>query len=270
MDNEERAVAGNEILFGSGWGRVLPSGAIAVILALVVDGPMTRQDLDARLRRSPNSPDGLASFAWDPLEPFTDEQLAELDETWGSSDERQQSAAEVNVELEAERAARLEEQDRFRAAVGLPSDHTLGGALDLMVACGVLRSDGDVIDLVAVPPLPSEVLPLSPEQVAEEDALRWERLYEPLAQAILSLFDPLGEQIEELVTDLGRLARDLESDPEAVRAAIAKLVGEGDFAVEADVETLRENQTFTLRVDWEEFARRRISIRRVGDDEWPT
>lgn len=269
MTPEERAAAATEILFGSGWMTMLPEGAISILQALVIDGPMTRDAIDARLRESARTPDGLAAFAWDPLTPYTDESLAELDDHFDvPAGERTQTAAEVNAEEQAARATLLEQQDEFRASRGLPSDHTLGGALDLMLSCGVLDKRGEEIGLVAVPPLPSEMLPLTAEQRADEDAMRWERLHQDTAQGIIRLFRPDSDDPpDQMTTDLARLARDLDVDTESARAALATLVREGDFSTTVDVETLREHQTFVLAVDWAEFAARRIAIRHAEPDE---
>jgi hypothetical protein len=138
-----------------------------------------------------------------------------------------------------------------------------------MLACGVLAINDGEIDLVAVPPLPAEVLPLTEGQVAAEDEMRWRGLHEGPAQSVIALFDPDGDEpADEISTTLARLGIDLGIDPETARGAIALLISEGDFSSPAAIETATNDDTIVLRVDWEEFGRRRIRVHRgrAGDD----
>jgi hypothetical protein len=111
-------------------------------------------------------------------------------------------------------------------------------------------------------PLPDERLPLSPQEAAEEDALRWERIHYDNAQSIIRLF--VDDDLDVLSTTLADLARRLELPVESVREAILVLLGEGDFAASVDVERIAARQPLELRVDWDRFADTRIGIS-VGD-----
>ncbi len=144
-----------------------------------------------------------------------------------------------------------------------------------MIACGVVigRTEGEdvVYDLNPDVELPAEVLPLSDEDRAEEDSLRWQDVHEATAQSIIRLFDPDGEdRPERKRTSLTRLARELDSDFESVRAGVLNLLDVGDFTTTIDVEDAAPNQVFELVVDGERFAATRISLRSaVGGNDDP-
>lgn len=117
----------------------------------------------------------------------------------------------------------------------------MADVLQYMIACDVVieRTEGkDVVyDLNPDVELPAEVLPLSDEDRAKEDSLRWQDVHEATAQSIIWLFDPDGEdRLEGKRTSLTRLARELDSDFESVRAGVLNLLDEGDFTTSIDAD----------------------------------
>jgi hypothetical protein len=121
-----------------------------------------------------------------------------------------------------------------------------------------------VLQLNSAAPLPGEVLQLSEEQEEKEDALRWRRLYEGTAQAIIDLFDPDAAQPREVLrTSLQRLSRTLDIDVESAREGLASLLNVGDFTASIDIEPAAEHPMFELRVDWDRFYRSRFRVRRA-------
>jgi len=112
-------------------------------------------------------------------------------------------------------------------------------------------------------PLVEDVLPLTPEERAEEDQHRWRDLHYGTGQRIIALFEPLADNRKDaLTTSLERLGRRLGLAPDSVREGILVLLDEGDFSVNVDIARMPQHKVFTLRVDWERFARTRIGIRR--------
>jgi len=106
------------------------------------------------------------------------------------------------------------------------------------------------------------VFPLSAKERAEEDQHRWRRLHYGTEQEIIRLFEPDADNPKEsLTTSLQRLGRKLGLDPESVREGILILLEEGDFSINVDIACAPQHNVFTLRVDWEVFARTRIGIR---------
>lgn len=253
-----------EIMFGSGWTRFLPPGQIALLGPLTTEGPMTIASLHSYLLTHENSGLGLDAPAWDPLEPFTDEKLSELEEHFPTG--HLETAEEANAAQLQVRASQVAAQERYFEARGLAVDHTLRGTLDFMLSCGVLRMQDDRVHLVAVPPLPGEVLPLSADEIAEADQMRWDRLHESSAQEIIREFDPEGESLDEITTNLTELAARMDRDVETTRHAISQLLSNGDFTTNKDIETLSTQDTFVLSVDWEAFNNGRIGIQ-FGDPE---
>lgn len=177
------------------------------------------------------------------------------------------------VEIE-HRKRELARSDVYSRALGIAPVRTMAAVLQYMIACGVVieRTEGEnvVYDLNPDVKLPSEVLPLSDEDRAKEDSLRWQGVHEATAQSIIRLFDPDGaERPERKRTSLTRLARELDSDFESVRAGVPNLLDEGDFTTTIDVEDAAPHQVFELLVDWERFAATRINLRLAigGNDE---
>jgi hypothetical protein len=245
--------------------RHLPPAAIA-ILAPLMERPRTTQQVEADLSRT-QVHDGWRSPAWEPLQPWTDEELAaqRADPDFGDADD-DADAETVNAEEAADRAARVAELDRYSQRLGLAPVRTIGDLLELMVACRLLTRTGEgaeaVLDFNPAAPLPAEVLPLTAEERAKEDQLRWRSAYEPIAGSIIGLFEPDAEvRPDRLRTSLQRLARQLEVDAESARAGVLLLLEDGDFTANRDVERLAEHQVFELAVDWETFDRDRMHFR---------
>jgi len=275
MDEQEQAHRSmwlQHVYTRGGWMRTLPPGAIA-ILGPLIDGPKTFTEIDAELRLSKFTPRGWQSEAWEPLHVWTDEELAEqrADPILGDAGD-EADAATVNAEDAARRAGRLAELERFSQHLNVAPVRTLADLMEFMVACRILtRADhGDdiVLDFAADPPLPAEVLPLSDEQRAEEDQLRWRHAHEPTAGSIMRLFTPDSEdRPTQMRTSLVRLAHQLDTDVEAARAGVLLLLEDGDFTASRDVERILEHQVFELAVDWMQFDRSRLHIRFATPEE---
>jgi len=253
----------SDVLFGRAWNRVLPNSVIAILPPLLMDGPMTRDELDRTLREDPHSADGLNSSAWEPLHLWTDEELKDLDEQFADTPlavDEERTADQVIAEDAARREKALQQMERYFESFGLPIDHSIGGLVDLLVACRVLTLSDGHLSVNEASPLPGEVLPLDPDEAATQDELRWRRLHERTAQAVIALFDVDGQAIDVLHTSIAGLARTLELDPESIRTAVQQLIEEGDFKTTINVETAEEDVPFDLRVDWEQFSRTRVGI----------
>lgn len=97
------------------------------------------------------------------------------------------------VEIE-DRERELARSDVYSQALGIAPVRTMADVLQYMIACGVVieRTKGEdvVYDLNPDGELPAEVLPLSDEDRAKEDSLRWQDVHEATAQSIIRLFDP--------------------------------------------------------------------------------
>lgn len=256
-----------DFMFGKGWSRAVPANALAIYTEMIfAEVPLTRDELHVSIAASVHTPDGLRSSVWEPLNEWTDEEIAQLDHDFPQFESSEsQSAEDVTAKERAEREVAIADLDRYFESKGLKSDHTLGGLLELLVACEViLRGEDGRYRFNADAPLPGEALPLSPEEAATQDEMRWERIHEPVAQAIIKMFRPEGEDVDQLLTDLGQLSSHLGKDAEDARSAIQVLLANGDFAASVDVETVEMHQSFVLRVDWEKFHASRISVRFGG------
>jgi Family of unknown function (DUF6042) len=161
--------------------------------------------------------------------------------------------------------------DAASAALEVAPVRTMADLLEFMVACTVLtrNGDGDIgVTRYALNPhaaLPAEVLPLSNDQKAAEDALRWSHLYEPIAQQIIGLFKP-GEsgQVDVIRTSLQSLAERLGADTETARAGLGELLQEPDFTSNCNPERILDHQIFEVRVDWPTFRQTRLPMRLTG------
>jgi hypothetical protein len=265
-DESDRELVFTHIYIDAGWQRHLPVTAIGVMHALVAGGTLTRQEIGDyvdTLRTGPQG--GLASPAWEPLQPWTDEELAELAEECpgGAHGGGRRTAAEANAEDERERAEQVALLHTHAVALGVPPVHTMGDLLEFMVACTLLACyDDGIMRRYALNPraaLPGEVLPLSADKRAEEDELRWHFLHQPTAKVIIALFQPDAEHRPNVKrTSLRQLARELNVDVETTRAGLTTLLSEGDFSTNQDPERVPENETIEISVDWEKFTQIRL------------
>lgn len=268
-EQEQAARLFSEVYFGRGWSRTLPPSAVVVLGVLINEGPLTRAQLDEQLRPAvAGGGQGLAGPAWEQLQEYTEEELADQRAHFAGTtfevDEQEEprSAEEVTAEEAALRQEHLAEMDRYSAALGVAPVRTLGQLVDLMTACRVLSVDGaGRYAINPATPLPGEVLPLSAEESALQDRLRWSDLHYGTAQAVIELFEPGGERVDRIRTSLQKLARHVGADVESVRGAVVNLLEEGDFSASLEVTTAAEHRVFELSVDWERFARSRITIR---------
>ncbi len=250
-----------DILFGRGWSSTLPPAVVVLFGELASSGPITRTALDSMLRaENPDTPDGLDSSVWEPLELWTEEKLAELDEDFGEPDEPR-TTDELNAQDKAQRELDQADFARYLASKNLPVSHTFGALVDLLVSCNVLSAnEAGGLFLNPQAPLPAEVLPLDAREAARQDKIRWERLHERAAQEIIRLFRTDEQEVDHILVSLDQLAKELESDPEDVRSAVKVLTDEGDFSTSIDIERAHPQQSFVLHVDWDVFNRNRIHV----------
>ena len=168
------------------------------------------------------------------------------------------------------RLEHMDEVDRWSRELGVEPVRTLRDLLEFLLAAGVLTTtgagDAALIRLNESAPLPAEVLTLSEEDRRSDDDLRWQRLHEPAAQAVIDLFVSDEAPTATLRTSLQRLAREVDLAVESVRAGVVHLLNDGDFTASADVERLLEHQVFELTVDWKKFRSSRITIVHNSDD----
>lgn len=255
-----------EILFGQGWSRWMPHSATILIGTMGLhDQPMTMDEIVAdRGFGSPLVEDkGWDTEAWEPLELHTEESLAELREQFRDDDNR--TADEINAEEAAQREQWRTRLDELAQDLGVAPLTSMRDLLNYMVACKVVltSTEGGITRyaLNPTPPLPTEVLALTPEEVAEDDHLRWTHMYEGPSYRIIELFEPDGAQYESVKTSLEKLGRKIEKDPETARQAILWLIEQGDFSASIDIEQAEIHRVFQLRVDWDKFFKDRISVR---------
>jgi hypothetical protein len=265
-DPSARVAAFQAVYFHQGWSRHLPMSAIMLFFE-VVKAPRTRAELHDRLAAGWGS-QGLDGPAFEPLKQWTEESLAELRAGPAFFDDDEDddiSAADVMAEEAEQRDQHIAQLDGYAVALGVAPVRTMGNVLDFMAACGVLTITGPgedgLFNLNPHASLPSEALPIAPEQRRHEDRMRWAPLHAPTVQAITDMFDPDAEQPATVRrTNLERLAQELGTDTETVRAGLVCLLEQPDFTASADIERVREHQVFEITVDWDTFARTRITI----------
>jgi hypothetical protein len=124
---------------------------------------------------------------------------------------------------------------------------------------GLVRRDGDGRVVIVDPlPLVADTGQLSPEEVAEEDRLRWHDQFEGISQDVIRVF--VDEELDEWRAPLTEIAEVIEASVEDTRQALALLVGEGDFTVEPDPEQVAEDGEVIVVVDWKAFDRHRFTL----------
>ena len=247
----------------SGWLRFLPTNALSVAEVLVDHERLTLGAIHVALTTHKDLEAGLAAPAWEPLRQYTDKELIDLAEDDGKPPE---SAVEANADEAQHHEARIAEVDAAAESMGVQPVRTLFDALEYMVACNVVTrsiADGETwFALNPGAPLPTEVLPMTADEQAAEDSLRWRHLNEPHVQDIIGLFHP-GDADPPTMrrTSLQKLARELRLDVETTRIALACLLQDPDFTASRNPETVLDHEVFEIRVDWETFNRTRFSVR---------
>jgi Family of unknown function (DUF6042) len=268
-DEEQRAKVQGDV-FDTGLSRHLPAVGTVLLAAVVsFDQPPTEADLSTVLRSPTRRAGSWEESAWEEPKPFTAEELAQLRARFGGSDEEPSDPFIVNARELAHFQEHRARVDSYAAHYGRPPVRTCRDVLELMVAAGILHrvaEDGEVRFRPAWPlPLAEDVFPVTPEERAEDDAIRWRHLHEGTAQDIIRLFKPDDEQPRDrLTTSLERLGRTMNLDPDSVREGIVLLLEHGDFSANIDIARAPRHKVFSLAVDWERFAATRIGIRR-GD-----
>lgn len=177
-----------------------------------------------------------------------------------------------------QRALDREAQSRFETTIAATEwelPRTVRDLAELMAQLGVFEvvRKGEVLEWRCPDPLPlvSEQLPVPADFAEQEDRLRWERLTERAAQAIIRhVVEELGRP-DSVLTSIGSLSEACDLLPEDTRHGLQNLLDVGDFrlvdgpdadARDTDPETVPENEQVVLVPDWERFAEDRISIRR--------
>jgi Family of unknown function (DUF6042) len=267
--DQERRDALARAVISEGWAGHLPTiGVLLLGYVPTCQAPPTRDELTRMITQRDNPTGSWDGPAWEEPKLFTAEELAELDRQvpWPSTDpDRSQDPDEVNAQERAHFEAHRARVDRHAAHYGLPPVRTCRDTLELLLAAGLLHRviEGGAIRFRPSWPMPlvEDVFPLTPEERAEEDRHRWQDLHYRTGQRIIALFEPLADNRKDtLTTSLDRLGRKLSLDPDSVREGILVLLGEGDFSVNVDIARVSRHKVFTLRVDWERFARTRIGI----------
>jgi hypothetical protein len=268
-DEEQRAIIQRDI-FDTGLSRHLPTvGALLVVAVASFEEPPTKDDL-ARVITSPTNPGGSWDGpGWEEPKRYTAEELARLRADFGPPGEEPEDPDEAYADDLARFHANRARIDGYAAHYGLPPVRTCRDVLELLVAAGILHrvvEDGAIRFRPAWPlPLAEDVLPISAEDRAEEDAHRWDSLHYGTGQKIIRLLKPDADHRKDsLTTSLERLGRTLDLDPDSVREGVLVLLGEGDFTANVDIARAPRHKVFTLTVDWDRFAATRIGIRR-GD-----
>jgi hypothetical protein len=231
-----------------GWPRHLPHNALSVFEAVLhlhveaISGDLSEQPIGSRAGERLAEIGGLNADVFE-------QQEHEL-RVFPDEPEEAELLAETRVQL-AEYGA------QYDLVVRTNSD-----LAELMRRIGVLQrieENGDVSWRISDPmPLPSERLPLSAEQTAAEDSVRWQRVHYENAHAIIGLF--WKGELDSLSTSLAGLAVRLDIDELSSREAVLALLADGDFTATADIERLPATTPFELRVDWEKFDESRIGI----------
>lgn len=249
------------ILTAQGWSRFLPHAGDDLVRILEA-GPATRAAIAPQLGEVDEDL-GWASPSWyepDPDDEFTDQELRELDEQFGSFGA--QSAEEANAEEAALRAAKVAAVDGYARGLGLGPLRTAEDVLGYLLAARVVVAQGEEgapeqvrYALNASVPAPGEVLVISEEERASEEAIAWRRPYERAAQDILFTFDSrIPGTTQSRKTTLERLGREIGADAEAARGGVMCLLVDGDFTATIDVEHAESHKVFELIVDWAVYA----------------
>lgn len=255
MSFDDPIALGDRLLddfMGSGWTRFLPNTVLPLTLAVIhlhiedATGELADLPLDSESYELIGSIGGLDAGVWEPFE----EDLA-----------RHPDEAE-HVEAQRERLARV------AAVVGMTVE-TNADLVELMRTLGIFErvDDDEVRWRIGQPlPLPDERIPMTADERAREDGLRWRQVHERNAQAVIRLF--VNDELDAITESLQGFGERLEMPPESVREAIANLLEAGDFSTAVDVSRIAVDESFELAIDWDAFAEKRIEIRLAspGDD----
>ncbi|OLR89659.1 DUF6042 family protein [Actinokineospora bangkokensis] len=264
-DNQGEAHRGGlfrEVFDGLGWGRFVPHAAVEVLGVVVMLGCPTRDQVGRLVGRTPDARAGLAAPAWEEFEPWTETSLSTaLDGEPPSPLDVDRANAEDRAWLDRT----IADVDRYADSLGVTHPRTTADVLDYLTACTVLLATterGEVhYELNPWAALPAEVLPLTRDQVREEDALRWIALHRPVVRKLIALFGPYTDTpIDALRTTLLDLAERCAADVESVRAAVSILAEQPDFCVKGNPERLAAGDLLEIRVDWANFIEYRLDI----------
>lgn len=144
-----------------GWSRLRPSAAYLLLVGTVINmGPLTTQHAIDRLAGG-----NWDATCWDPVDHFTEDELAELKAEYGD-DADCRSAAEVNAEADAQHREWVANATRYAAHYGLGPVETCGDVLGLLLATGVLCRENDLLYPVNPIPRVEDVFPVSEKERA--------------------------------------------------------------------------------------------------------
>lgn len=253
------------IFFDQGWMRFLSDCAHDVVAAVLRLGTPTAAELGNGLPAAGHGePAGLDAPAWSELEPWTDDALRELRASFPQEQSRARSADEANAEDRSDRDAKVAAVDSYATALGVRPPRTVGDLVEFLVACQLLITGGaghTRYGLNPHPPLPAEVLPLTAEQRAAEDNLRWKLRYEPVAQQIIGLFQPNSDQPRDsLRTTLQRLARGARRRCRHRACRAHSAAGRPRLQRQPRSRTATRARNIEITADWEVFATTRIGV----------
>lgn len=232
-----------------GWMRWTPRSSTDLFLAVAVleeeghSGAPWEQPEESLAMRAINEVGGLEG------DPWYEDDLGDL-----PPDERIEAEQhERGFRARVERAAR---------ALGVGPITTNRDCFEFLLNLGVIEAaerDGLMFYRTAFPlPVPGERIPMTQQERAEEDALRWRDLQGRNAQEIIRLF--VERDLTTFVSTLGELGHELAMDPEDVRHAILTLVAEGDLSASQGIERLGADHQFELTVDWNSFDEERVCL----------
>lgn len=159
---------------------------------------------------------------------------------------------------------------------GLSEPSTVAELADVLAELGVFvpehGPDGERWRDPEVLPLATEALSLTGDAARQEDELRWEMATEPATQAVITLLADSLDRPEQVSTSIAALSRATDLDPDAARAAIARLVDDGDLSLATtdgtpvQPERLDAETPISLAANWVHFDQHRIRVRRSDRD----
>lgn len=177
----DRVVASQSFL-RDGWFRRLPPFSVNIVRALVQHAHLARADLVVLLTQDLGELVDFSSDIWEKPHQWTEDEIAELDAEMGliRTSEELVGLAQAQIRDDAERLVTKKQQfEKDQRTLGLAPAHSVEALLNFMIACGLVIIDSfEQMSLGRSARLPAEVLDLTPEQIEQEDQLRWVDIYQ--------------------------------------------------------------------------------------------